>query len=152
MTHYRTGLIVMTAGVLLFSGSAFAQHFGFQGHFAGPPPPSMHGSAHLTFAPPYPRIHSGYARSFPLRRGSGTRRFGFRQAFPPAPAGAPANQALSSSAYAGDQSASGYALALNAASYCATPRGACHLAERQIVGDKCWCVGPTGQYAGGMAQ
>jgi hypothetical protein len=82
------------------------------------------------------------------------------------PASAPASQGTSSPASAStsestsspagsstsqDASSPAYAAASSAASYCATPRGNCHLADPQMVGDECRCVTPSGQYVDGIA-
>jgi len=150
----------MTAGVLLFTGTAFAQArgpgfagaasatpVGVQGRFRGPLrgdqqavlAPSIRESARRAVREPRPN------QSFSPRRGAAA---GASSQTKPEdtlqipPAGAPAAEAIS---------LPGPTVASYAASYCATPRGACKLAERQIVGDKCWCVTRAGQYVNGMA-
>jgi hypothetical protein len=61
----------------------------------------------------------------------------------PSPGGAPASEGMSSPAYADTSSA---------ASYCATPRGNCHLTDPQIVGGECRCVTPSDRDVDGIAR
>jgi hypothetical protein len=159
--YRRIASVTMTAGVLLFSGTAFspaaapgfagaasATPLGVQGRFPRPLrgdhqallPPSIRGSARRAARELRPN------QSFTPRRGVGA---GTSSQTKPEdtlqipPAGAPAAEAIS---LPGPRAAS------YAASYCATPRGACKLAQRQIVGDKCWCVTRAGQYANGTVE
>jgi hypothetical protein len=70
------------------------------------------------------------------------------------PGGGPAGQDMSSSASAqasDGMSSPAYAAASSAASYCATPRGNCHLAP-QTGGDECRCVTRSGQYVHGIVR
>jgi hypothetical protein len=169
MSYHRTSLIAVAASLpLLCAGAPFAQargpgmgggftsvqhtgaqHAGVQEPFRGAVVggqqafSSIHRSARTTFG----RLHSGaqlrYRQSFfPTRVASRQTKPEDTLQLPPAVV--PAAQAISSSA---DYTAVSYA-----ASYCATPRGACNLAERQTVGDKCWCVTAAGQDANGTAE
>jgi hypothetical protein len=179
MTHCRSGLIAVTIGGFLLAGAPLAQAHGpgFGGAssaHAGVPsagnhqafsPQSLHGPANLVLGRPYTGAKPGYRQSFVLKhsstpfawsrqgattynntwgKGSVGRNNRPEVAVPQQPpAAAPASMAMSSP---------GYALASYSASYCATPRGNCHLAERQIIGDRCWCVGPAGQHVNGTVR
>jgi hypothetical protein len=92
--------------------------------------------ARSTLSPALGRLHPG---SFSAKR-VGSSQAKPEDTFQVPPAAAPATQAISA----------GYTP--YAASYCATPRGACNLAERRMVGDNCWCITPAGQYANGTAE
>jgi hypothetical protein len=103
-------------------------------------PPSIRGSARRAIRQLRPMAQSRYYQSLKRPAAPGMS----SQAKPEdtlqfPPAGAPAADAISS----------GTTVASYAASYCATPRGACKLAQRQIVGDRCWCVARAGEYVNG---
>jgi hypothetical protein len=156
-----------------FAGSAPA-HAGVQGPSAGNhqafSPQSMHYPTGLVLGRPYIGVKPGYRQSFVLKHKSTPLGWGRRSATtynitggksstggknnighprseltvpPPPPAAAPASMAMSSPRYA---------LTSSSASYCATPQGNCHLAERQIIGDRCWCVGPAGERINGTVR
>jgi hypothetical protein len=157
MIYRRIASVAMTAGVLLFTGTAFSHAGGpgfagvasappgVQGPFRGPLRgdhhamlPPLRGAARRAVREPRPN------QSFSPRPAAGTS----SQTKPEdtlqiPPAGAPAAEAIA---------LPGPTVAAYAASYCATPRGACRLAERQIVGDKCWCVARVGQYVNGTVE
>jgi hypothetical protein len=170
MTHRRLGFIAATAA-LLFAGASVAQAHGpgvggFSGHAGGPfqgpsagnhpafSPRTWRGPANVVFGHPYTATKPGYRQSF-ARPGATTRNNARKKtnagwnekpsvaAPQQPPAAAPASMAMSSP---------GYALASYSASYCATPRGNCHLAGHQTIGDHCWCVGPTGQHVNGTVR
>jgi hypothetical protein len=169
MTHRSLGFIAATTGALLFAGASVAQAHGpggFSGHAGGPfqgpaagnhlafSPQTLHGPANVVFGRPYTGAKPGYRQSS-VRPGATTHNStrkkintGWNEkpsvaAPQQPPAAAPASMAMSSP---------GYALASYSASYCATPRGNCHLAGPQAIGDHCWCVGPAGQHANGTVR
>jgi len=164
MACHRTAIVATTAGVLLcagttfgqarapgFAGIASAQHPGVRGGpFAGdhqtPLPSLNHGPARLASPQLYPITQSRYHHSYFPKLGAAPARS--RQtkpedtfAFPPAVA--PAAEAISSSRSM---------VASYAASYCVTPLGACNLAGRQMLADKCWCVVRAGKYVNGTVE
>jgi hypothetical protein len=164
MTYRRSVIVAMTACVLLFAetplgqargpgfaGVAPAQHPGVQGGpFAGGHqaslPPSNHAPARWAFPQLYPITQSRYDRSFLPRLGAAPTRSSRTKpedTFQFPPAAAPAAEAISSSPSM---------IASYAASYCVTPQGACNLAERQMVGDKCWCLARAGKYVNGTVE
>jgi hypothetical protein len=157
MIYRRVATVAMIAGLLLFTavpslraqgpgfaGGTSAPRSGVQGPFREPPgallPPSMRGSARRAIRQLRPMAQSRYYQSLKRPAAPGMS----SQAKPEdtlqfPPAGAPAADAISS----------GTTVASYAAWYCATPRGACKLAQRQIVGDRCWCVARAGEYVNG---
>jgi hypothetical protein len=161
MIYRRIASVAMTAGVLLFAGTAVSQAggpgfagaasappLGVQGGFRGPLrgdhqamlPPSIRGSARRAVREPRPNQSFSPKPGAAVGTSSQTKPEDTLQI---PPAGAPAAEAIS---------LPGPAVASYAASYCATPRGACKLAERQIVADKCWCVTRAGQYVNGTVE
>jgi hypothetical protein len=164
MAYHRTSLIGIAASVLLFAGAPFAQahgpglggftsvqRAGVQEPFRGAvvegqqplPSRSIRGSADLAHRRLHPGTQLRYRQSLSSARVASSQTKP-EDTFHLPPAGAPAAEAISSSA--------GYTVVSYTASYCATPRGACNLAGRQAVGDKCWCITPDGVTANGTAE
>ena len=170
MTRCRLGFIAATAGALLFAGAPVARAHGpgfggsssghASGTFQGPStgnrqafaPRSLHGPVNPVLGRPYTGAKPGYRQPLVWRattrysntaKTNSTRWTSEATVLQQPPAAAPASMAMSSP---------GYALASYSASYCATSRGNCHLAEPQTIGDHCWCVGSAGQHVNGTVR